>query len=190
MLGSFVFFDNGVTNRITAQHPEQAEDAIAHMCFLTDAHRLYSHALGVYDLELTLLVAQQAQMVRLSDGDFCCVMTYHSQILRILANTYHSFVSFNSSQRLDVNLRSTITFHASKRLWGTCMLSMPTMRLAHMSSSMCCIRKPLSFTSTNQSNNGKSPSFMPIIYRTSRNTRTQQLVSELVVTQRDKMTAS
>lgn len=34
------------------------------MCFLTDAHRLYSHALGVYDLELTLLVAQQAQMVR------------------------------------------------------------------------------------------------------------------------------
>lgn len=33
------------------------------MCFLTDAHRLYSHALGIYDLELTLLVAQQAQMV-------------------------------------------------------------------------------------------------------------------------------
>lgn len=35
------------------------------MCFLTDANRLYSHALGLYDLELTLLVAQQAQMVRL-----------------------------------------------------------------------------------------------------------------------------
>lgn len=33
------------------------------MCFLTDANRLYSHALGLYDLELTLLVAQQAQMV-------------------------------------------------------------------------------------------------------------------------------
>lgn len=77
MLGSFVFPDNGVTNRIIAQHPEQAEDAIAHMCFLTDAHRLYSHALGIYDLELTLLVAQQAQMVRLLDGDFGCVITYH-----------------------------------------------------------------------------------------------------------------
>ncbi|OJJ44722.1 hypothetical protein ASPZODRAFT_144677 [Penicilliopsis zonata CBS 506.65] len=41
--------------------PEQAEDAIEHMCFLTDANRLYNHALGLYDLELTLLVAQQSQ---------------------------------------------------------------------------------------------------------------------------------
>ncbi|CAG7991641.1 unnamed protein product [Penicillium salamii] len=47
---------------LRTQNPEQAEDAIEHMCFLTDAHRLYSHALGMYDLELTLLVAQQAQM--------------------------------------------------------------------------------------------------------------------------------
>ena len=56
-----------MANWMTAQNPERAEDAIEHMCFLTDAHRLYSHALGVYDLELTLLVAQQAQMVRLLD---------------------------------------------------------------------------------------------------------------------------
>ena len=55
-----------LANQTTAQNPEQAEDAIEHMCFLTDAHRLYSHALGVYDLELTLMVAQQAQMVRRS----------------------------------------------------------------------------------------------------------------------------
>lgn len=47
------------------KNPEQADDAIEHMCFLTDANRLYSHALGIYDLELTLLVAQQAQMVSL-----------------------------------------------------------------------------------------------------------------------------
>lgn len=46
-----------------AQNSEQAQNAIEHMCFLTDANRLYSHALGLYDLELTLLVAQQAQMV-------------------------------------------------------------------------------------------------------------------------------
>ncbi|KGO68497.1 Uncharacterized protein PITC_071220 [Penicillium italicum] len=52
----------GLAAGLRTQHTEQAEDAIAHMCFLTDAHRLYSHALGVYDLELTLLVAQQAQM--------------------------------------------------------------------------------------------------------------------------------
>ncbi|KAJ5570934.1 hypothetical protein N7535_004594 [Penicillium sp. DV-2018c] len=47
---------------LRAHNTEQAEDAISHMCFLTDAHRLYSHSLGIYDLELTLLVAQQAQM--------------------------------------------------------------------------------------------------------------------------------
>lgn len=45
------------------QNPEQADDAVEHMCFLTDARQLYSHAMGLYDLELTLLVAQQAQMV-------------------------------------------------------------------------------------------------------------------------------
>ncbi|EDN09096.1 conserved hypothetical protein [Histoplasma mississippiense (nom. inval.)] len=39
----------------------QAEEAVEHMCFLTDAYRLYDHALGLYDLELTLMVAQQAQ---------------------------------------------------------------------------------------------------------------------------------
>lgn len=48
--------------RLRTETPDQADDAIEHMCFLTDANRLYSHALGLYDLELTLLVAQQAQM--------------------------------------------------------------------------------------------------------------------------------
>lgn len=33
------------------------------MCFLTDAHQLFNYALGLYDLELTLMVAQQAQRV-------------------------------------------------------------------------------------------------------------------------------
>ncbi|PYH95176.1 killer toxin sensitivity protein [Aspergillus ellipticus CBS 707.79] len=47
--------------RLREQSPEQADDAIEHMCFLTDANRLYDNALGLYDLELTLLVAQQAQ---------------------------------------------------------------------------------------------------------------------------------
>ncbi|SPO03399.1 related to killer toxin insensitive protein 3 [Cephalotrichum gorgonifer] len=38
-----------------------AEKAVEHICFLVDVNRLYDHALGLYDLELTLLVAQQAQ---------------------------------------------------------------------------------------------------------------------------------
>ncbi|KAJ0420730.1 IKI3 family-domain-containing protein [Aspergillus carlsbadensis] len=47
--------------RLRDESPGQAEDAVEHMCFLTDANRLYDTALGLYDLELTLLVAQQAQ---------------------------------------------------------------------------------------------------------------------------------
>jgi len=38
-----------------------AERAIEHMCFLVDVNRLYDTALGLYNLELTLLVAQQSQ---------------------------------------------------------------------------------------------------------------------------------
>lgn len=40
---------------------EEADLAIAHLCFLTDTNRLYDTALALYDLELTLLVAQNAQ---------------------------------------------------------------------------------------------------------------------------------
>ena len=50
-------------NMDIVRSPTQAEEAIEHMCFLTDALHLYKNALGLYDLELTLLVAQQAQMV-------------------------------------------------------------------------------------------------------------------------------
>ncbi|KAK2813112.1 hypothetical protein FQN50_000789 [Emmonsiellopsis sp. PD_5] len=55
--------DNGLrlVAKLREQSKEQAEEAVEHMCFLTDAYRLYDHALGLYDLELTLLVAQQAQ---------------------------------------------------------------------------------------------------------------------------------
>lgn len=38
-----------------------AESAIEHICFLVDVNRLYDNALGLYDLELALLVAQQSQ---------------------------------------------------------------------------------------------------------------------------------
>ena len=38
-----------------------AERAVEHICFLVDVNRLYEHALGLYNLELALLVAQQSQ---------------------------------------------------------------------------------------------------------------------------------
>ncbi|KAM7208473.1 IKI3 family domain containing protein [Naviculisporaceae sp. PSN 640] len=38
-----------------------AERAVEHICFLADVNTLYDHALGLYNLDLTLLVAQQSQ---------------------------------------------------------------------------------------------------------------------------------
>lgn len=38
-----------------------AEQAIEHICFLVDVNRLYENALGLYNLDLALLVAQQSQ---------------------------------------------------------------------------------------------------------------------------------
>ncbi|KIV79454.1 hypothetical protein PV11_07016 [Exophiala sideris] len=40
---------------------EEADMAVSHLCFLTDPNRLFDAALALYDLELTLLVAQNAQ---------------------------------------------------------------------------------------------------------------------------------
>ena len=47
--------------RLRQENEEQAETATEHICFLADPNRLYDNALGLYDLELTLLVAQQTQ---------------------------------------------------------------------------------------------------------------------------------
>ncbi len=38
-----------------------AERAVEHICFLVDVNKLYDHALGLYNLDLALLVAQQSQ---------------------------------------------------------------------------------------------------------------------------------
>ncbi|MCJ1475211.1 hypothetical protein MMC13_003871 [Lambiella insularis] len=47
--------------KLQTNHPEEAEKAVEHICFLADVNRLYDNALGLYDLDLTLLVAQQSQ---------------------------------------------------------------------------------------------------------------------------------
>lgn len=44
-----------------AQDAETAERAAEHICFLADINQLYDHALGLYNLELALMIAQQSQ---------------------------------------------------------------------------------------------------------------------------------
>ena len=43
---------------------ELYEQAITHICFLSDVNKLYDTALGIYDLEVAIMIAQQAQKVR------------------------------------------------------------------------------------------------------------------------------
>lgn len=51
--------------RIVAKLKEQdtslAERAAEHICFLADVNQLYDHALGMYNLDVALLIAQQSQ---------------------------------------------------------------------------------------------------------------------------------
>ncbi|KAK5165983.1 hypothetical protein LTR04_000926 [Oleoguttula sp. CCFEE 6159] len=55
--------DAGLTviARLRGEHDELAEKAVEHICFLADTNKLYDHALGLYNLELSLLIAQQSQ---------------------------------------------------------------------------------------------------------------------------------
>ncbi|KAA6410390.1 MAG: elongator complex 1 [Lasallia pustulata] len=47
--------------KLRKDNSEHAERAIEHICFLADVNKLYDTALGLYDLDLTLEVAQQSQ---------------------------------------------------------------------------------------------------------------------------------
>lgn len=50
-----------VVAKLREQSHDLAERAAEHICFLADVNRLYDEALGLYDLDLTLLIAQQSQ---------------------------------------------------------------------------------------------------------------------------------
>lgn len=50
-----------VVAKLMQEDETMAEKAVEHICFLQDVNRLYDHALGLYNLELALLVAQQSQ---------------------------------------------------------------------------------------------------------------------------------
>ena len=55
--------DAGLTQiaGLRCKNSDLVDAAIEHICFLADVNRLYDNALGLYDLELALLVAQQSQ---------------------------------------------------------------------------------------------------------------------------------
>lgn len=50
-----------VVSELMQEDETLAERAVEHICFLQDVNKLYEHALGLYNLDLALLVAQQGQ---------------------------------------------------------------------------------------------------------------------------------
>lgn len=50
-----------VVSELMQEDENMAEKAVEHICFLQDMNRLYDQALGLYNLDLALLVAQQSQ---------------------------------------------------------------------------------------------------------------------------------
>jgi IKI3 family len=59
------------TNKTLEGSHETAEQVAEHICFLADANQLYDHALGIYDLDVALLIAQQSQKVS-GGAEFVC----------------------------------------------------------------------------------------------------------------------
>lgn len=55
--------DDGLTlvAELMQEDEKLAEKAVEHICFLVDVNRVYENALGLYNLDLALLVAQQSQ---------------------------------------------------------------------------------------------------------------------------------
>jgi elongator complex protein 1 len=45
------------------KNSELVPRAVEHICFLADVNRLYDEALGLYRLDITLLIAQKSQKV-------------------------------------------------------------------------------------------------------------------------------
>ncbi|KAI9843896.1 MAG: hypothetical protein M1837_006050 [Sclerophora amabilis] len=50
-----------VVDNLKRENPELADTAVEHICFLADVNRLFDSALGLYKLDLALLIAQQSQ---------------------------------------------------------------------------------------------------------------------------------
>lgn len=92
------------------QSPEEAEKMVEHICFLADVNKLYDNALGLYDLDLTLLVAQQSQKV-FPHPDF---FFHHSPCYyRTLVNIFPFYRTFKKCRSLGDSFPSTTILDAT-----------------------------------------------------------------------------
>ena len=72
--------EEGVARNLTAEERVTAEEALNYTLFLVDVNQLYDVALGMYDFQLVLMVAEKSQKVNM-------------QTFR-LSTLYHIFTSY------------------------------------------------------------------------------------------------
>lgn len=78
------------------------DTAIEHICFLADTNKIYEIALGMYKLDLALLIAQQSQKVCLSS----LPMRSH-QLIAVLRTPKSIFPTFKSYKTSKKNLAAS-----------------------------------------------------------------------------------
>jgi elongator complex protein 1 len=59
----FLSDESAAANTHPAEGEGTSEQAAEHICFLADVNQLYDDALGIYDLDVAILIAQQSQKV-------------------------------------------------------------------------------------------------------------------------------
>jgi elongator complex protein 1 len=88
---------------------EIVEDAIKYIIYLVDADRLFDCALGMYDFNLVLMIAQHSQKVASYMRSLFLSSEICSQFhFRIPENTFRSLEDFENLKDLISDLRSTI----------------------------------------------------------------------------------
>lgn len=92
---------------LLAVHDPLTEKAAEHICFLADVNQLYDTSLGLYNLDLALLIAQQSQKVR-NPGPVCLGSTNLARRIPVniflICNLYRIYHHFVVSSKLMTNL--------------------------------------------------------------------------------------
>lgn len=139
-----------------ADHPEIVEDAIKYIIFLSDVNKLYDVALGMYNFQLVLMIAQYSQKASFLPPNGNLVKT--SETLITLRRIRKSTFPFCENSALLVNgindSRLTIISKDEKVRWPTSSkLVQKGLKMQHrISPSMSCMIPLLNCTMTIKKN--------------------------------------
>jgi len=139
--------------KLREENTELVEKAVEHVCWLADANKLYNNALGLYNLELTLLVAQQSQKVLFPSHFWTLVHTSYMEH-RTHANTFPSSKALRGLNIPAGGSLLMITLAGMRRRWEAWLTWEMTRskKQRRILSNMCSTSRLLGSTSTRRVN--------------------------------------